>query len=427
MAAICVSNLGKAYKTYPKRWSRLAEWILPFSPSRHALTWVLRDVSFSVEAGEAVGIVGVNGAGKSTLLKLIAGTNQPTQGAVSLGGRVSALLELGTGFHPQFTGRQNVVMAAQMQGLDGKTIEAMMSGIQAFADIGSYFDQPLRVYSSGMYVRLAFAVATATRPEILIVDEALSVGDAAFQRKCFRRIEDYRADGTTLLFVSHSIESVKRLCDRAIHLHGGKLQAIGSAKEVCDQYEQMLFGGKPLTTGAGAPEPIQLSGRLDPALNASGIERQYGDGGARIVEVGLRDQAGNLVNVLPEGAPFSVRYRVEFDSDTLGVEFGMMIKNAEGACLYATNTTKWQQRRDFHRGTVAMVDFALQGNLVPGIYYLNVGVTHCIAENSVFLHRRIDCQVFQISAQHWRFVAGFANLFGVPSIECHDGHGPGAA
>ena len=179
MGAIVVTSLGKAYKQYPTRWSRLAEWVIPGRP-RHKLKWVLRDVSFSVQPGEAVGLIGINGAGKSTLLKLITGTTQPTTGTVFMEGRVAALLELGMGFHPDFTGRQNVYMAGQLLGMTVEEIAALMPEIEAFAEIGDYMDQPVRVYSSGMQMRVAFSVATARRPDILIVDEALSVGDAYF-------------------------------------------------------------------------------------------------------------------------------------------------------------------------------------------------------------------------------------------------------
>jgi lipopolysaccharide transport system ATP-binding protein len=198
MGSIHVAGLGKAYKQYPNRWSRLAEWLLPAGGPRHKLKWVLQDVSFQVAPGEAVGLIGINGAGKSTLLKLITGTTQPTTGGVQMQGKVAALLELGMGFHPDFSGRQNVVMAGQLLGLSIEEIAQLMPQIEAFADIGDYIDQPVRVYSSGMQMRLAFSVATARRPDILIVDEALSVGDAYFQHKSFDRIRQFRKEGTTL-------------------------------------------------------------------------------------------------------------------------------------------------------------------------------------------------------------------------------------
>ncbi|HEU4852819.1 MAG TPA: ABC transporter ATP-binding protein, partial [Telluria sp.] len=209
MGAIHVEHLGKAYKQYPEKWSRLAEWMFPARGPRHHLKWVLQDISFYVAPGEAVGLIGINGAGKSTLLKLITGTTQATTGAVHTHGRVAALLELGMGFHPDFTGRQNVLMAGQLLGMQVHEILELMPQIEEFAGIGDYMDQPVRVYSSGMQMRVAFSVATARRPDILIVDEALSVGDAYFQHKSFDRIRQFRQQGTTLLLVSHDKQAIQ--------------------------------------------------------------------------------------------------------------------------------------------------------------------------------------------------------------------------
>ena len=203
MSEVQVVNVGKAYKTYPSQWARLAEWVIPNSKPRHTLKWVLRDINFSLQPGEALGIVGMNGAGKSTLLKILTGTTKATTGNLSTTGRVAALLELGMGFHPDFSGRQNVYMAGQLLGLSMEELNSLMPAIEAFAEIGEYMDQPLRTYSSGMQMRLAFSVATARRPDVLIVDEALSVGDSYFQHKSFDRIRQFRMEGTTLLIVSH--------------------------------------------------------------------------------------------------------------------------------------------------------------------------------------------------------------------------------
>jgi len=240
MGTITVTNLGKAYKQYPNRWSRLAEWVLPGSKPRHSLKWVMQGVSFSVQPGEAVGIIGINGAGKSTLLKMITGTTQPTTGSVHITGRIAALLELGMGFHPDFTGRQNAFMAGQLLGYSVEEIAHLMPDIEAFAEIGDYIDQPVRVYSSGMQMRLAFSVATAHRPDVLVVDEALSVGDAYFQHKSFDRIRAFRKQGTTLLIVSHDKAAIQSICDHAILLNGGKLAMAGQPEAVMDYYNAML-------------------------------------------------------------------------------------------------------------------------------------------------------------------------------------------
>ncbi|HDV3492352.1 TPA: O99 family O-antigen export ABC transporter ATP-binding subunit, partial [Escherichia coli] len=223
---------GKAYKYYDSKWKRIFEKLTPGKAILHSKKWVLRNISFTINPGESVGIVGVNGAGKSTLLKLLTGTTQPTEGTIQICGRVAALLELGMGFHPDFTGRQNVYMSGLMMGLSREQISHLMPEIESFADIGNYIDQPVRIYSSGMQMRLAFSVATAYRPDILIVDEALSVGDSRFQAKCFSRIAEFKKAGTTLLLVSHSASDIVRHCDRAIFLKNGSIELDGSSRDV---------------------------------------------------------------------------------------------------------------------------------------------------------------------------------------------------
>ena len=401
MSAITVTGLGKAYKQYPGRWSRLAEWMMPGKRPRHTLHWVLRDISFRVEAGQSVGIVGINGAGKSTLLKLITGTAQPTTGSVEISGRVAALLELGMGFHPEFTGRQNVLMAGQLLGLGDEEIAGLMPQIEAFAEIGDYIDQPVRVYSSGMQVRLAFAVSTAVRPDVLIVDEALSVGDAAFQRKCFQRIEGYRADGTTLLFVSHDIESVKKLCDRALFIKDGRLAKYGAAKHVCDEYERYLFGDRTSTTAPtqatdSAPEPDVAV--FDPSLVAS-CEMTYGNGKADIQACWLADASGRRINVVESGSLLRWCYRVRFHDNVSGPIFAMMLKTREGVTLYGVDTRQLKvQTRDFQAGETVNVSFTLNNPLAPGVYYLNCGVRLDGSGEIEFLSRRVDSALLRVTA-----------------------------
>lgn len=238
MSYIKVKNLGKAYKRYRFKYGRILEWLR--LGIYHDLRWVLRGISFDVAPGEAVGIVGINGAGKSTLLKIIAGVIKPTTGTFELGGRVSALLELGTGFHPDFTGRQNVYISGQLKGLTKRELDQKIKEIEDFAEIGDYFDQPLRTYSSGMQVRLAFSLATAIRPDILIVDEILAVGDAYFQHKSFDRIRTFRNQGTTLLFVSHNPGMIKTICDRALLLDEGILVKDDYPDATLDYYNAII-------------------------------------------------------------------------------------------------------------------------------------------------------------------------------------------
>ena len=233
-------DLGKSYRRYGQRWHRLCEWVSAGRVAWHQDFWALRGVSFAVASGESVGIIGLNGAGKTTLLKILTGTTQPTEGHVEIAGRVASLLELGIGFHPDFSGRQNAVMAGQLMGIPVQDLAALMPDIEAFAEIGQYIDQPVRTYSTGMAVRLAFAVATAARPEVLIIDETLSVGDAYFQHKCIRRIKEFQRSGTTILFVSHDPTAVKTLCGRALLLEGGRLIQDGPPDRVLDYYNAMI-------------------------------------------------------------------------------------------------------------------------------------------------------------------------------------------
>ncbi|MBD9408308.1 ABC transporter ATP-binding protein [Acidovorax sp. ACV02] len=413
MGSIVVSNVSKAYKRYPNKWARMFEWIT--GHQQHKKAWVLRDINFTIEPGEAVGIVGVNGAGKSTLLKIITGTTQPTDGSVIVEGRVAALLELGMGFHADFTGRQNTYMTGQLLGYSIEEINTLMPQIESFADIGDYIDQPLRMYSSGMQVRLAFAISTATRPDILIVDEALSVGDAAFQRKCFRRIEDYKKSGTTLLFVSHDTETVKKICDRAIFINGGLISKIGRARSVCDAYEKLLFGG-----GEKEREPKkEILPLYDPSLVANSVEVQYGSRGAEITNVCISDVDGAVTNIIPEGHLISVGYDVYFNEPAEQVNFGMMVKSVDGICVYATNAHANIQnpKISFQSGESVCIRFALKGNLVPGTYYLNVGVTKKGTDKEEMLHRRVDVLIFRVINAHSYLSYGFANLFGSVEVK----------
>ncbi|MEN6587090.1 MAG: ABC transporter ATP-binding protein [Sulfuricella sp.] len=401
MGSITVTNLGKAYKQYPARWSRLAEWLLPGNTSRHSLHWVLQDINFTVSPGEAVGIIGINGAGKSTLLKMITGTTQPTTGSVHITGRVAALLELGMGFHPDFTGRQNVLMAGQLLGYSVEDITRLMPEIEAFAEIGDYIDQPVRVYSSGMQVRLAFAVATASCPEVLIIDEALSVGDAAFQRKCFQRIESYRSAGTTLLFVSHDIETVKKLCDRALFIREGHLAHFGVAKLVCDEYAKYLFGdrrGRTTISTDTTSAPDTEAARFDPSLAAS-CEMNYGNGKADIEACWLEDAAGRRINVIEAGTSFRWCYRVRFNEDIAKPIFAMMLKTREGVALYGVDSMQLDMEIEPSRaGDAVDIQFSLSNPLAPGVYYLDCGVRIHSANGGEFLSRRVDSAILRVTA-----------------------------
>jgi lipopolysaccharide transport system ATP-binding protein len=355
MGAIVVKGLGKAYKQYPTRWSRLAEWVVPGRP-RHKLKWVLREIEFAVAPGEAVGLIGINGAGKSTLLKLITGTTQPTTGTVYMEGRVAALLELGMGFHPDFTGRQNVYMAGQLLGMTVEEITALMPDIEAFAEIGDYMDQPVRVYSSGMQMRVAFSVATARRPDILIVDEALSVGDAYFQHKSFDRIRRYREQGTTLLLVSHDKQAIQSVCDRALLLDGGRLAKEGAPEEIMDYYNALIAERENATVRLQATE----TGK---------VQTVSGTGEATVADIALLDEAGERVEVVDVGAPVTLQVTVKTNAAIPRMVLGYMIKDRLGQPMYGTNThLKELPLDDVAAFETVVYRFAFPMNLGPGSY-----------------------------------------------------------
>ncbi|MEM5329966.1 ABC transporter ATP-binding protein [Paraburkholderia sp. JHI2823] len=362
MGTITVTNLGKAYKQYPTRWSRLIEWIDPRNKMHHTPHWVLRDVNFSVRSGEALGIIGINGAGKSTLLKMIVGTTQPTIGSVTMTGRVAALLELGMGFHPDFTGRQNVMMAGQLLGLGVDELLALMPEIEAFAEIGEYIDQPVRVYSSGMQMRLAFSVATARRPDVLIVDEALSVGDAYFQHKSFDRIREFRKQGTTLLIVAHDKAAIQAICDRAILLNAGRLEIEGPPEEVMDYYNAMLadranHSVKQETSDDGAVQTIS------------------GTGEAVIDEVALLDESGQPIEVVGVGQPVALRVKVKCVHAIPELVVGYMIKDRLGQTVFGTNTYHLKQVLiDLAQGQTVELYFDFTANIGVGSYSVAVAL-----------------------------------------------------
>lgn len=385
MGTITVDSIGKAYKQYPTRWSRLAEWILPGSKPRHQLKWVLQGVSFTVNPGEALGIIGVNGAGKSTLLKMITGTTQPTTGSVQISGRVAALLELGMGFHPDFTGRQNAFMAGQLLGYGAQEIVALMPAIEAFADIGDYIDQPVRVYSSGMQVRLAFSVATAHRPDVLIVDEALSVGDAYFQHKSFERIRKFQDAGTTILFVSHDFGAIRTLCKRVILLGDGHALRDGSAAEVLDYYNALIAEKE---GGPGIQQKITADGQ--PVTRS-------GTGAVKLLQVELRDQNGTPALRFGTGDPLTVSITAKTGQAVDSLVAGFMIRDRTGNPIFGTNS--WHLRQPLLQlplHTEASFQFHFPLNLGPGSYSLSVALVDRDTHLSQNYDWQDNIQVFEV-------------------------------
>lgn len=323
--SIRIVGVSKGYKQYAGNKDRLIEWILPSKLERHKTKWVLKNLNFEVDKGEAVAIVGMNGAGKSTLLKIITGTTVPTQGHVELNGKVAALLELGMGFHPDFTGRQNVYMSGQLLGYSNEEISLHMQAIEDFAEIGAAIDEPVRTYSSGMQVRLAFSVATMVRPEILIIDEALSVGDSYFQHKSFARIKSFKEQGTTLLLVSHDKAAIQAICDKAFLLNHGNIIKAGNPEVVMNYYNAMLAEHSNLSIA----EKRDVKGK---------VQTISGTGEAVVEKIYIADMDSKCLEVIDVGKQVSLCVEVKAKEDIPQLVLGVLIKDVRGQEIYGTNT-----------------------------------------------------------------------------------------
>jgi lipopolysaccharide transport system ATP-binding protein len=362
MLAIRVEQLGKRYKHYARARHRLVEWATAGRARRHQDTWVLRGVSFELARGEAVAVVGSNGAGKSTLLRLVAGSTQPSEGRIEVSGRVASL-ELGLGFHPDFTGRQNVFTSGELQGLRRDEVERLMPEIERFAEIGSAIDEPVRTYSSGMQLRLAFAAATAVRPDVLIVDEVLAVGDAYFQARCIARIRAFREAGTTLLFVSHDPTAIRRLCDRALLLDRGLLIRQGEAGSVLDYYNALI-----------ARMTSEYEIKQGAALGGEGGTTRSGSHAIRTQRVELLGAAGPQ-RVFPVGSRFCVRVHGEAREAVDAFTLGIAIRDRLGVEAFGTNTHHLGVASpSLAAGESFCADIEMPINLAVGSYALTVAI-----------------------------------------------------
>lgn len=359
--SLVVENVGKAYREYASEIQRFARWFgVPVVPL--AEHWVLRHVSFKVAAGEAIGIIGQNGAGKSTLLKMIAGTTLPNEGKAMTFGRVSALLELGLGFNPELSGRENACHAAGLMGIQGAEIHRLIPAIEAFAEIGDYFDQGMRTYSSGMQMRVAFSVATAVRPDVLIVDEALAVGDAYFIHKCYQRIRQFREAGTTLLIVSHDPTAIQALCDRAILLDRGRLVLDGPPQEIFDYYNALIAEKE--------------NGGVRTHARGGLVATESGSGEAVFEQLDILDAQGKPVEYIEVGRPVSLRAKVRITGNVDRLVFGYMIRDRLGQAIYGTNTHHTGQAlEDVEEGEVVEFSVHFPANLGTGSYSVSVALS----------------------------------------------------
>ena len=387
------------YRQYPAQWKRLAEWCSLGAYRGHRELWALRGISFEIDAGEAIGIVGQNGAGKSTLLKLIVGTTAATEGSFEVTGEVSALLELGMGFHPEFSGEQNAMMALQMTGLGEEAARDLLPEIAEFSELDEFLSQPFRTYSSGMQMRLAFAVATVRRPHVLIVDEALSVGDAYFQHKCIRRIRTFKELGTTMLFVSHDPAAVKTLCDRALLLDGGELIREGTAESVLDYYNALI---------AQREKDASIEQRR---LEEARFQTRSGDRAIKITGVDMMDENRRSIRSFTTGESATIVCRLEFSQPMDEYTVGILIRDRLGNEVFGTNTlyldVDTPKRSD---GDKLEVRFSLKLELGYGPYSLTVAA-HSPLGHVERTHDWIDNALnFHIVPKDAQRFAGVANL-----------------
>jgi ABC-type polysaccharide/polyol phosphate transport system ATPase subunit len=390
---VLAQNVSKLYHLYRRPSDRILEF-LPFSRrKRHQEFWALRDVNLSVQRGEILGIIGPNGSGKSTLLQVISGILPPTRGRVLTGGRVAALLELGAGFNPDFTGRENVRLNGEIMGLSRAEIDRVFPKIEEFAEIGAFMDRPVREYSSGMYVRLAFSTAIHVEPEILIVDEALSVGDAIFANRCMQKFEELRERKMTILFVSHDLGLVKRLSDRALLMLNGQVAAEGSPKDVVNRYVGIVHERRPV-----------LAETADQRLGTGSF--RHGDGSSRIIEVRILNTESQRTSVVRAGECVSVQIRALFHTRVQFPVVGLLIRNRLGIDVYGTNTRVEQHDLGiFEAGDEIDLCFRFECLLARGEYTLTVATQHADGSSQDWVDDVLDFTVVDS-----KDIAGIANL-----------------
>ncbi|MDP3898894.1 MAG: ABC transporter ATP-binding protein [Mesorhizobium sp.] len=463
--AIRVQGVTKHYTMFQRPEDRFKQMVVPrlqrmlgLPPRRYYRDFAaLNGVSFEVGRGETIGIVGRNGSGKSTLLQIICGTLQPTAGTVEVNGRIAALLELGAGFNPEFTGRENVHLNATILGVPRKEMEWRFDRIASFADIGPFLDQPVKTYSSGMYMRLAFATAINVDPDILVVDEALAVGDEAFQRKCFARIEEIKESGSTILFVSHGAQAIVQLCTHAILMDSGEIILRGRPKLVVGQYQRLINAnpeaareirrdilrpefaseepsvpaippasaaaaeqsggdGRPATTGIDASQPVRSSDLpappseaalsrnaldfFDPSLKSSSTIVNEANG-ARISDVRVTSLSGESINVLSLGKRYIIRYRVDFEEDAQDVSFATRVRTVQGLSLTGANTRNASalRIRSVPAGSVIDVQFEFNCKMIPSVYFISCSAIGSARGENIVLHRIVDAIAVRVSPE----------------------------
>ena len=437
--AISVNDVSKMYKLYDNPMDRLKESLGLSRKKKYKEHYALNHVSFQVHRGETVGIIGTNGSGKSTILKIITGVLSPTAGEVAVNGRISALLELGAGFNGEYSGLENVYLNGSMIGFSREEIDAKLQSILDFADIGDFVYQPVKTYSSGMFVRLAFAVAINIDPEILIVDEALSVGDVFFQAKCYRKFEEFKEMGKTILFVSHDLSSIGKYCDRVVLLNKGEKLAEGGAKEMVNLYRRVLvnqYDDADLEEGAENAEAGQ-DGQLTDGTAGENVSKKEHAGGGRamkdslnlnpqvleygsklgeIVDFAIRDDTGMITNVIEKGKEFSVQMKVNFQADVSDPIFAFTLKDLKGTEITGTNTMyEHTPLKPQKAGDVREITFKQVMPLEAGEYMLCLGCTGYKDGDFTVFHRLYDvCNLTVITDKK---AVGYFDLFSKVSVK----------
>ncbi len=396
---ISANQLKKCYQTYPKPIHRLWQSLRP-AKQYYQEFWALNGVDLEVRRGETVGIVGKNGSGKSTLLQIIAGILKPSSGEFKTTGRISALLELGAGFNPEFSGMENARLNASIMGLSREEFHQKLPDIVEFCGLGEFLHRPVKTYSSGMFVRLAFAVAINMNPDILIVDEALAVGDVRFQRKCFRRLDQLKEQGVSILFVTHSTESVLKHCDRAIMLDEGELKMTGSPKQVVQAYLEMMFESDFKVSDTAQGLPISEHSEFDyskdlcaeqPTYNVN--EHRWGDGRAKICHYELLQNGARCSGLIQRGDRLCVRATVAFEHDIDDLIYGLTVKTNDGNQIFGTNSRLQEGRLSTIQkaGDFVTLEYTLTAHLLAGDYFISLGVAQDHDEkDNIALDRRYD-------------------------------------
>jgi lipopolysaccharide transport system ATP-binding protein len=422
--AISVCQVAKKFRLFNSPKERIVEALHPFRKKFHREYWALKDVSFDVYQGEIVGILGKNGSGKSTLLQIICAVMQPTEGAVEVSGRISALLELGAGFNPEFSGKENVILNGSIMGISRQEMLRRLPEIEAFADIGEFFNQPVKTYSSGMFVRVAFAVAIHVEPEILVVDEALSVGDSKFQHRCFQRIREFMEQGKTIVVVSHSTDTLLRICHRGIVLDSGKLGFIGPISAAVNHYQNLLFGSpvveKQLDNNhADDQQTMQVS--LSSTLSCNAHDKVHEMPGYNSHEVRLGNGTVTIVdiNFIVDGVinPHEITthtkteliVKIKFNDDIVNTSVGFAFVTTDGTYVFGTNMFMMQASLiDGKAGDSYAVKFMFMSRLAGGEYFLNVGCNQIAGGSDKFLDVRRS--VSRIKVSDTPSVTGFVDL-----------------